>query len=640
MISDPDDQSDCTPIVIDDVIVHDSTIASDSTIKDKSIQYDDTKIAPTCLAQFFISYNTETKSAVCLLCKSTVKKSGDSTFNFVRHVKRNHGDAYNTWTMALATKEEKIQSKQPSIKDAMNSPRGTKYTSGHPRQIQLSKMVTNDLIIGLVLPLSIVERPEFLRAMHTVDPKFVVPSRRSICLTIDTWTDRRMRCFYGITIHLIEQCLFKSYLLAFKYLSGSHTGDKLLKEYEAIMAQYDIEQKVVRLVTDNASNNIKAFGSLIVPGFEPYFEESSDERSDEEDEEEEERIGDDRETNSNEINDWCDTLFVSEELLRLPCYIHTLQLVVSDGLKESFCIKAAISKVSSIAKFSHKSIVMAEKLEQDGFSIPVAVITRWNSQYCTVAKTIEIPSDKLNDYLRQLKKDSLILSQRDITVLNEFISVFALFAEAFTKAQADEAASISLVAPSLLEIYFDLESEQATLKYASGLCKALLKSIQERFGGLLKQLGLPLDITSKTRSTSELYSDSLFIMAPFLDARFGDRWIIHSKLQDETKSCLCETIKRLIANAALQLQGSDSKEKAETVVEAPLVVASNNTSVTLKRKTLFAFPKTQEPLTKKTRSSVLEQIEEEILLFSSDDSALIFKKAKTYPYHIKYKSFI
>ncbi|CAF1444839.1 unnamed protein product [Didymodactylos carnosus] len=593
MISDPDDQSDCTPIVIDDVIVHDSTIASDSTIKDKSIQYDDTKIAPTCLAQFFISYNTETKSAVCLLCKSTVKKSGDSTFNFVRHVKRNHGDAYNTWTMALATKEEKIQSKQPSIKDAMNSPRGTKYTSGHPRQIQLSKMVTNDLIIGLVLPLSIVERPEFLRAMHTVDPKFVVPSRRSIC-----------RDVLPKTVEKVE---------------SSHTGDKLLKEYEAIMAQYDIEQKVVRLVTDNASNNIKAFGSLIVPGFEPYFEESSDERSDEEDEEEEERIGDDRETNSNEINDWCDTLFVSEELLRLPCYIHTLQLVVSDGLKESFCIKAAISKVSSIAKFSHKN--------------GTANTVQWRKQS-------KIPSDKLNDYLRQLKKDSLILSQRDITVLNEFISVFALFAEVFTKAQADEAASISLVAPSLLEIYFDLESEQATLKYASGLCKALLKSIQERFGGLLKQLGLPLDITSKTRSTSELYSDSLFIMAPFLDARFGDRWIIHSKLQDETKSCLCETIKRLIANAALQLQGSDSKEKAETVVEAPLVVASNNTSVTLKRKTLFAFPKTQEPLTKKTRSSVLEQIEEEILLFSSDDSALIFKKAKTYPYHIKYKSFI
>ena len=123
-------------------------------------------------------------------------------------------------------------------------------------------------------------------------------------------------------------------------------------------------------------------------------------------------------------------------------------------------------KVSSIAKFSHKSTAMAERLDRDGFHIPIAVVTRWNSQYYTAAKTIEIPSDKLNEYLRELKKDSLVLSQRDIAILNEFISIFALFAEASTRAQADQAASISLVAPSLQEIYFDLESKQTALKYS------------------------------------------------------------------------------------------------------------------------------------------------------------------------------
>ena len=132
---------------------------------------------------------------------------------------------------------------------------------------------------------------------------------------------------------------------------------------------------------------------------------------------------------------------------------------------------------SSSILSSHKSTAMAEKLQNDGICIPLAVITRWNSQYYTVSRIIEIPSDKLNDYLRELKKDALILSQRDISVLNEFVSVFALIAEVFTKAQADQSASISLVAPSLLEIYFDLDSELATLKYTGGLCKALLKSM-------------------------------------------------------------------------------------------------------------------------------------------------------------------
>ena len=81
-----------------------------------------------------------------------------------------------------------------------------------------------------------------------------------------------------------------------------------------------------------------------------------------------------------------------------------------------------------------------------------------------MAKTIEIPSDKLNDCLRELKKESLVLSQRDVVILNEFVSLFARFAEVFTRAQVDQTSSISLVAPSLLQIYADLEFEQTTSK--------------------------------------------------------------------------------------------------------------------------------------------------------------------------------
>ena len=278
---------------------------------------------------------------------------------------------------------------------------------------------------------------------------------------------------------------------------------------------------------------------------------------------------------------------------------------------------------------------MAEKLQNDGICIPLAVITRWNSQYYIVSRIIEIPSDKLNDYLRELKKDALILSQRDISVLNEFVSIFALIAKVFTKAQADQSASISLVAPSLLEIYFDLDSEQASLKYTGGLCKALLKSMQDRFGGLLKQFKLSIDVPATIRSTSELYRDSLFLIAPFLDARFGFRWIMHSKLPDEIKVRLCESIKRMVINAASLLHGTDRSKKVEVIVETSNITSNNITSNNLKRKTLFVFPKEQEPSAKKTRSSVVEQLEEEVLLFSkeiSDDSALIFKKANIYPY--------
>lgn len=277
---------------------------------------------------------------------------------------------------------------------------------------------------------------------------------------------------------------------------------------------------------------------------------------------------------------------------------------------------------------------MAEKLQADGICIPIPVVTRWNSQYYTVAKIVEIPTDKLNVYLKELKKDSLILSQRDITMLNEFVSIFALIAEVSTKIQAEESASISLVAPSLLEIFFDLQSEYTVLKYCGGLCKAMLNSLQDRFGGFFKQFNLSVDNVLRSRSTYELYGDSIFLIAPFLDARFGYRWIMHSKLEEETKVRSCEAIKRLIIKSVLRLHGTQNSENVEVVVEPSTSHPVTTGSSVLKRKSLFAFPKVQEPLGKRPRSSVLGNIEEEILLFSkelSDDGALVLKKATTYP---------
>lgn len=250
---------------------------------------------------------------------------------------------------------------------------------------------------------------------------------------------------------------------------------------------------------------------------------------------------------------------------------------------------------------------MAEKLEQNGFNIPMAVITRWNSQFHTIARTIEIPSDKLNGDLSELKKDSLILSQRDVAILQEFITVFALFAEIFTRAQADQTASISLVAPSVLEIYYDLESEQASSKYAGGLCKALLNSMGNRFNGLFKQFGLSIEPTGQLHSTAELYSDPIFLMAPFLDARFGLRWIMHSKLPSETRVQLIKTVKRLVLNAAFQLHGSSHQEQIETTADTLSGATVNSSSPGLKRKTLFAFPKDNESLVKRIRPNRLNK---------------------------------
>lgn len=246
-------------------------------------------------------------------------------------------------------------------------------------------MIVQDLIIDLGLPLSIVDHPSFLRAMNTIDPKFTVTSRRSlsrealpaaleqvmgkvkqacneaqfVSLTLDLWSDRRMRSFLGITMHTISKNddNFKNYLLTFQplegkflnnvtchltFILGPHTGENLRRQLEDVMAAFKIEDKVVRIITDNASNNIKAFDELIIPGFESYFEPEEDD---------DEENDDDKTTNVNvedegEQNNAAD----HEERLRIPCFSHTLQLTVADGLKESGNATPALTKVAAIAK--------------------------------------------------------------------------------------------------------------------------------------------------------------------------------------------------------------------------------------------------------------------------------------------------
>ena len=54
-------------------------------------------------------------------------------------------------------------------------------------------------------------------------------------------------------------------MLACSKLSGSHTADNILSEYERIAMKYNLSSKVFKVVTDNASNMCAA---LCLPGFE------------------------------------------------------------------------------------------------------------------------------------------------------------------------------------------------------------------------------------------------------------------------------------------------------------------------------------------------------------------------------------
>ena len=409
---------------------------------------------------------------------------------------------------------------------------------------------------------------------------------------------------------------------------GSHTGSLLLQTYEEIIHKFGIKSKVIRLVTDNAANNISAFQNIIVPGFEKYFVDENDVENDESDEtnddgalSDEYEYPPDRSFTAN-LSTAADVLsedFVQEsinrlmehsEIFRIPCFAHSIQLVVKDGLKEATPIVAALEKVSAIAKLAHTSTKFAEKLDSMKVSIPRAVITRWNSQFMTVERILSIPSIELNNVLGQLKYGHLCLNSRDLTMLQEFVDLLSLFAQVTTATQCQNCPSISIVAPSILNIFFDLINEKNNVQHTKSLCNALLSSLLSRFGGLLEEMEIKVtdyDIAFRAnKKFYDLYKDPVFVLSPFLDGMFKTRWITQSLLGDSTKERLCEKIKKLVFDHCLLMVHDDecliSNNTQLTEQHQGLGDTSTTTSATNKRKNLFGNIENDLKNTKRTKN--------------------------------------
>ena len=67
-----------------------------------------------------------------------------------------------------------------------------------------------------------------------------------------------MHSYLGVTMHTFADGLPHSQLLAFQYFPGSHSGEHIAEALEAAVIQNDLHQKIRYVVSDNASNMLKA----------------------------------------------------------------------------------------------------------------------------------------------------------------------------------------------------------------------------------------------------------------------------------------------------------------------------------------------------------------------------------------------
>ncbi|KAH7969956.1 hypothetical protein HPB52_023089 [Rhipicephalus sanguineus] len=123
-------------------------------------------------------------------------------------------------------------------------------------------------------PFRVVEREGFLQFVTVAVLGYKLPSRDDlrekflpgkslagaeyVCIALDVWTSPEG--FLAVEATFVDSDFAAhTYLLSFTRLTGSHTGARIRCEYDATLLQWNIADKVLRVVTDNASSMIKAF---------------------------------------------------------------------------------------------------------------------------------------------------------------------------------------------------------------------------------------------------------------------------------------------------------------------------------------------------------------------------------------------
>ena len=133
------------------------------------------------------------------------------------------------------------------------------------------------MLVKLMLPISIIEKPAWKEYIEILDPSYSMPRTRTIQNThltflktqvldkvkaqvnslewvnvsVDGWPDATMRGYNGYIAQGIDQNWeLHSIPIAFEFVVGSHTGEAIKSQYDLISREFNLEHKTFKIVAD------------------------------------------------------------------------------------------------------------------------------------------------------------------------------------------------------------------------------------------------------------------------------------------------------------------------------------------------------------------------------------------------------
>ncbi|CAF0705108.1 unnamed protein product [Brachionus calyciflorus] len=252
----------------------------------------------------------------------------------------------------------------------------------------------------------------------------------AVCVTTDLWSSIQRYPYLGVTVNYFNENLFLvSKNLATKHLPGSHTSVNIRDGLIDVFNEWEISEKIIGLVTDNASNTIN-LAELI----NEYYLDIS-------------------------------TGSTSNNILQFSCAAHVLNLIVKKALNfGKDLIEDDINNFDEndslqvIASAFHQSQVLNDCLNlKQAFlnikqhEITQDVCTRWNSTYLMLERIneqVEAINEVVSEKNFRKKFESLTISVIELVMLKEAIGILDYFYQATVELSANKYVTISIVLPT------------------------------------------------------------------------------------------------------------------------------------------------------------------------------------------------
>lgn len=439
----------------------------------------------------------DSKKGKCNYCSELISFTSGSLGNLSRHLKRKHPTISTAPVERQVLMDDEAESVHPrtetdrSISVHSNStitvpptssirPVAAQKSSAQPTMDGFTqkplppnkKSKIDQQLITMIAkeyqPLNIVNDTEFKKFVALLNPSYSLPTRKTlsesllprqylqlknqvkneiskaqaVCITTDGWTSDNNESFIGVTAHYIDPEAGKmcANLLGCIEFDDSHTSMNLCHFLKNELREWQIENKVGVIVSDNAANIVAAV----------------------------------------QLGGW----------RSVGCFAHSLNLIVQTGIGT---MSDELTKVKRIVEYFQRSTTGLNKLKSIQKQMNTAelklkqdVSTRWNSTYDMLDRVVKI-KEALIATLAIVRSD-LILSTEDWTLIEMALPILKIFYEVTVEISSEKTVGLSKVIVYCRLLMRQISHRLSEAVLDSSKIQTLLKTLDEqlhrRFGSI------------------------------------------------------------------------------------------------------------------------------------------------------------